>query len=417
MQSESTRHTVGVTRYDGSSKSLAEALELCRGLDGLKSTDKVLIKPNIYWGGTRAIPPFGRVTTSTMVESLLVALHEWGCTDITIGEGTVPNPELGSTTQRGYEWSGIGKVAGKHGARLVDFNSGPHEVIELEEVRARVSKWASECDFLIDLPVLKTHQQAVVSLGMKNLKGFLAPGSKKVFHSRGLQRLIALLALRIRPSLTIIDGIYGLEKGPTNLGIPHRMNVVIAGSDLLATDIVGARVMGIDPNEVGHLREYAAMAGRSTGMDEIEVKGVPIDAVAQRLEWRLSFEDVVRAAGITGISIQETGCRICSGCAAAGTALVAVLSKDLAGAAFDRLEVCAGREVRADPRSRSVYLLGDCAIAANRELAGAIRFKGCPPPIEDTVIAMVRLCLPAHRAAPIPSGQGCQADRDQARHL
>jgi len=96
-----------------------------------------------------------------------------------------------------------------------------------------------------------------------------------------------LLNMRIRPSLTIIDGIYGLERGPDIVGaIPHRMDLIIAGKDVFSCDIVGAMVMGIQPDGVEHLKEFASLTGRTVSLDNVEVSGKPINQVAQKFEWR-----------------------------------------------------------------------------------------------------------------------------------
>jgi len=401
MVQEQSKNKVAVVKYEGTSDSFTKALELCDGLDGLRAGDKVLLKPNIFWGGTRSMPPFGRVTTSAMVEYVLQTLRDRGCTNITIGEGTIPNKELDSTTVRGFDWTGIGKVAGRYGARLVDFNSEPYEEVHLEDVGVRISTWAMECDFLIDLPVLKAHRQTRISLGMKNLKGFLALSSKRTFHKHDLNRLIALLNMKIRPSLTIIDGIYGLERGPEFLGTPHRMNVIIAGQDVFSCDVVGAMVMGIEPDEVEHLKEFAAMAGRAVSLDGIEVRGERIADVARKFEWRLSVQDILRQAGIDGITIQEEGPSCCSGCMPVLSALTGVLTKDSPNTTLDRVEVCVGRDVRAHEGSKKVFLLGDCAIAANKDLKDAVKIQGCPPPILDAVMAMVLKNLRPQKAARI----------------
>ena len=401
MEPEQSKEIVAIVKHDGSSNSLRKVLELCNGLDGLKANDKVLLKPNILWGGTKAFPPFGRITTSTIVGYLLPILRDQGCTDITIGEGTIVNKEMGSTTTRGYEWSGIGKVAKKYGVRLVDFNSEPYEEVRLENIRAKISKSAMECDFLIDLPVLKAHRQTKISLGMKNLKGCLAMSSKQAFHRHGLglNRLIALLNMRIRPSLTIIDGIYGLERGPDIVGaIPHRMDLIIAGKDVFSCDIVGAMVMGIQPDGVEYLKEFASLTGRTVSLDNVEVSGKPINQVAQKFEWRRSEEDILRQAAITGVSIQEPGLSLCSGCMIILGALVAVLTKDSPGVVLDGLEICGGREVKAKGESKKVFLIGDCAVSVNKGLKDAVMVKGCPPPVVDTVMALVRKGLPQQKA-------------------
>lgn len=400
MEPKQSKRKVAIVKHDGTYDSFVKALELCGGLDGLKINDKVLLKPNIVWGGTRNFPQYGRVTTSTMVEYVLRALRDRGCSDITIGEGTVTNKEMGSTTARGFEWSGIGKVAQRYGARLVDFNSEPYEEVQLENVEVKISKWALESDFLIDLPVLKTHRQTRVSLGMKNLKGCLAQSSKKTFHRHGLNRLIALLNTKVQPSLKIIDGIYGLERGPEMLGTPHRMDIIVAGQDVFSCDIVGAMVMGINPDDVEFLREFASVTGRTVFLDGIEVTGERIDTVTQKLEWRLSFEDIFHQAGIDGLTVQEPSLSCCSGCVVILSGLIGVLTKDSPGVAIEKVEVCLG-EVRAKGESKRVFLLGDCAVSANKDLKDAVRVKGCPPPVMDTVKGVVLKCLPPRKAAKV----------------
>jgi uncharacterized protein (DUF362 family) len=220
MEKEQTKEKVAIVKYDGTGNALERAIELCGGFEELKPSHKILLKPNILWAGTKKLPPYGVVTTSTMVDHLLHLLREQGCTDITIGEGTIVNKEMGSNTMRGYDWSGIGKVAKRYGVKLVDFNTEPFEEVRLDEIKVNISRWALESDFLINLPVLKAHRQTKISLGMKNLKGCLALSSKKAFHMHGLTRLIALLNTKIKTSLTIIDGIYGLEKRTGLLGDP-----------------------------------------------------------------------------------------------------------------------------------------------------------------------------------------------------
>lgn len=401
MEPKHLKERVSVVRYDGTFNSFAKALETCDGLSDLKSNDKILLKPNILWGGIKSWPPYGRVTTSTVVGYVLQALYDRGCTDITIGEGTIPNKELGSTTTQGFEWSGIGKVAKRYGARLVDFNSEPYEEVQLENVKVSISKQVLECDYIIDLPVLKAHRQTKLSLGMKNLKGCLALKSKQRFHKHNLNRLIALLNIKIKPSLTVIDGIYGLERGPDFLGTPRRMDLIIAGKDVFSCDIVGATVMGFQPDEVEYLRQYASLTGRTASLDKIEVIGESIDQVTQKLEWRLSTENIFRQAHISGITIQEEGASCCSGCMTILSALTAVLTKDSPNTVLDGVEVCMGSEVRPKEESQKVFLLGDCSISANKGRKDAVPIKGCPPPVMNSVMALVLKSFPRQKAAKI----------------
>lgn len=395
------KNKVSIVKYNGTFDSFAKVLELCNGLEGLRANDRVLLKPNIFWGGTKNFPPYGRVTTSTIVGHVLQSLKERGCDNITIGEGTILNKEMGSTTLQGFNWSGIGKVAQRYGVKVVDFNSEPYEEVNLEDVKAKISRCVLECDFLINLPVLKAHRQTQISLGMKNLKGCLSQASRKRFHTHNLHRLIALLNIKVQPSLTIIDGIYGLEKGPEFLATPHRMDLITAGKDVFSCDIVGTMLMGIKPNEVEYLKEFSSITGRAISLNEIEIVGEQIEAVTKKFDWRLSVQEIFRQARINGITIQEEGTTCCSGCMAIMSALTAVFTKDSHDTALDGVEICVGSQVKAKAGSKKVFLLGDCAISANQDLKDPVRIKGCPPPILDTVMAMVLKTLPKQKAARI----------------
>ncbi len=44
---------VAIVKYDVGLDSLRRAIELCDGFEKLKTSDKILLKPNILWGGTR----------------------------------------------------------------------------------------------------------------------------------------------------------------------------------------------------------------------------------------------------------------------------------------------------------------------------------------------------------------------------
>ena len=401
MEKRDSREKVAVVRYDGTFNSFAKALEMCDGLSNLKTSDKVLIKPNILWGGLKSWPQFGRVTTSVMVDYTLRALRDRGCSDITVGEGTIPNKEFDSTTTRGYKWTGIDKVVKKYDAQLIDFNSEPFEVVELEDVKARICTAALECDFLIDLPVLKAHRQTKVSLGMKNLKGCLALQSKQMFHKIDLNHLIASLNMKIQPSLTIIDGIYGLEKGPDFLGTPYRMDVIVAGKDVFSCDIVGSKIMGIEPDEVEYLQLFASMTGRSLSLDGIEVAGESIDQVSRKMEWRLLVQDLFNQAHISGITIGQEDTSCCSGCMSILSALTATLTKDSPNTFLDGVEICMGRGMKPGSESKKVFLLGDCAIAANKDRKDAIPVAGCPPPIVNSIMSIVSQSFPRRKAAKV----------------
>ena len=382
--------TVAIVKYDDTSNAVAKAVQLCNGLKGLNRADRVLLKPNIVWGagGTGKVPKFGLITTARVIEEIVKLLRDYGCTKIALGEGTIADKELGSDTMKGYRWSGMERVAKKYGVTLIDFNREPYREAELDGEKIKIAESALDADFLINVPVLKTHAQCRVSLGLKNLKGCLSMGSKRAFHRNDLHRMIALLNTRVIPSLTVIDGIYALEHGPTATGTAHRMNVIIAGRDSLSCDVVGSTVLGIDPAAVGHVKEFAALHKRSIDVNTIDLQGEKIEDVSKKLAWEFAGNDVLRKAGVQGISIPYPGTHFCTQCVTHTEAVLLSFCKDNAGMRFSDVELCVGSEVKPRKDSKKVFLFGECALRANKDREGTITVKGCPPKAADMLMAL-----------------------------
>lgn len=395
---------VSVVRLDEPLASLRRAIDLCAGWDGLGQGSRVFIKPNICL--PRWMPLYGMVTTTSLLEALVRLLSERGCRDITLGEG--PVDVFGTSIRQGYRRMGIDALARRYGVRLVDLNRGPFRPVDLDGTRVQVAEAAFESDFLVNVPALKTHNQVKVSLGFKNLKGFLSPASRVKLHGTNrLHHLVRLLAETVRPRLTVVDGTYALESGPdTALGRAHRMNVIVAGREALSCDAVGATLLGIDPSGVEHLREYAEAHGLPLTADRIEVRGeTDLGALVRPLEWRVNVPEELSAMGITGLSVPHPGETLCSRCyAMLGYSLLA-LARDNRGADFGNAVICCGREARPDgvappgseaPRgseARAIILFGDCAVGAGRGVAGARCVKGCPPRVTDSMMALWRALL------------------------
>jgi uncharacterized protein (DUF362 family) len=380
--------TVSVVRLQHPLESLRRAVMLCDGFAQLRENHRVLLKPNIPFCFN--MPPYGMVTTTTILDGLSRLLIEHGCTDISIGEGTVEL--LGSNTLKGYKWTHIDRLARRYGLRLVDLNKGPFQKVDLGGIAVQVSTAAFETDFLINIPVLKTHSQTKVSLGFKNLKGFLSPSSKIKFHGTGrLNELICRLNEVIRVDLTVIDGTYVLEKGPdTVLGTAYRKDLILASRDAFACDVVGASIMGIDPSEVRSLREYAIAHGRSLDLEAIQVRGeTNLAPFIETLDWKPDVaSELLAPAGIGGLSVPYPGESLCSRCyVTLGLALLALIG-DNPRTHFEDAMICCGKDVKAQPWAKRILLYGDCAIKNNSSISRASRVEGCPPTINRSLIAL-----------------------------
>jgi len=378
---ESNKRIVSLVEYDNTVNPLREAIENCQGFTGLKPENNILIKPNIVWGGgmLRGVPKFGFITTTRMIEDIIIILKEKGFKNITVGEGTVIDKVLGSTTKKGFKWTNVKKIVKKYGVKLVDLNAGAFKKVQLEDLEVEISEAVLNADFVINVPVLKTHLQTKISLCLKNLKGCISHKSRREIHKKGLSKLIANLGSYIKPNLNIIDGIYGLELGPTCNGKAHRMNVIIVGKDAFSCDIVGASILGIDPVKVPMLQSYAKVSGESLDLNNIVIMGKSIEDLKKEMKWEVDFNDFLRNSNISGLKFQRFGDTVCTGCATALEANLVIFCEDFKGTNLNNIEICTGSEVKALKDSEQVILLGNCAIGANKEIKEAIRIKGCPP--------------------------------------
>jgi uncharacterized protein (DUF362 family) len=131
-----------------------------------------------------------------------------------------------------------------------------------------ISKRVAEAGFTIDLAVMKTHRDVGVSLAVKNwtIGTWVAQprnGARGRYwprwpflHEQGAwahNMTIAELLGQLKPSVGIIDAFLAMEgDGPTR-GHAVERKLALAGTDVLALDTVGCRLMGIDPNDIGCL--------------------------------------------------------------------------------------------------------------------------------------------------------------------
>jgi len=240
----------------------------------IASNKPILVKPNYI---TADHPSTGVTTDARVIEGVVRFFKERGVNNIVIGEGS----GLADTFEA-FRVAGVDEVAKRWGVRLVDLNRDEfvevHPPNPLALKRVRVAKTAVERT-IVSVPKLKVHRLATVTLGLKNMMGALE--SKGSFHNGRLHENIADLASVLRPSLTVIDGIVAGEVHETSK-CPVEMGLVIASTDPVAADAVGALVMGIDPREVRHL-VLAERKGLGTlRLEDIEIVGEPIERIARK---------------------------------------------------------------------------------------------------------------------------------------
>jgi hypothetical protein len=250
-----------------------------------------------------------------------------------------------------------------------------------------------ESDFLVDIPVLKTHMQTVVSLGIKNLKGLIDIESRKKCHNASreidLHHYVANFINVVPPCLTIIDGIFSNETGPLFVtGKPRRSNILIASADMLSADMVGARILGYQPSQVPHLVLAAKDKGRPIDLSDVEVASEEIEKTAIPHEFAYPFDEdkklppALADLGVKGITAGNVDLTLCTYCAGLYPSLLNYLAMSWRGEPWDDVEILAGKEQKPTPGRKKTVLFGKCIYQANKDnpdIQKMIAIKDCPP--------------------------------------
>jgi len=370
--------------------AVREAIEACAGLKRLRPGDSVLIKPNLCLGGRimRALP--GATTSARVVEEIIGLLRDCGAGEITIGEGTVEVPSMGSFTGSAFRDGGYLDLARRYGVELVDFNAGPFTRRVFERRNMYIAKGALEHDFVVNAPCLKTHIMTQVSLGLKNMKGVLKLACKRYFHRHELHRLIAGLNTFMPTDLVVVDGQLAMEFGPDSDQV-KQAGVVLAGTDLLEVDTIGSRLLGIEPSEVEHLREFAALRRRRLDA-RIEVRGLDVEAAATPCRWRIDDEEaeLYHDLGVRGLSVaQDVPNTVCSGCRVALLSSLTRFAAHSADTDLSGVELIAGQNARCLGDALGLRV-GDCAVKRELDPENEISVGGCPPDIHEVYHSLLR---------------------------
>jgi uncharacterized protein (DUF362 family) len=395
---------VAIVRYEKPLESIRRAVDLSHGLDQLPAKAHVFIKPNIvFWIRTTPFPKWGVVTTSRVVEDIVILLKERGIDEITIAEGiTTFDPKDRETPAHAFESLGYHVLRKRYGVKTLNIFERAFKKIDLGGgVVLNFNGDFLQSDFVVNLPVLKTHAQTVVSLGIKNLKGLIDVPSRKRCHSphpkKDLNYMIARLANKLPLSFTLLDGIYTTERGPFFEGRLRRSNVLIASSDIFSVDKVGAKVLGYDPSEVPHLVHAAQDFGRPVDLSDVDVVGEKIEAVASRHDYAFPYTDdgtlpkPLEKMGVKGLSFRKYDQTICTYCSGLSSVVLMAIANAWRGEPWNEIEILTGKVMAPTSGKRKTILLGKCMYRANRDhpdIQEMIAIKGCPPDLKETLQAL-----------------------------
>ena len=259
--------------YDGQAvrSAILRHFELQGGIETFISRgDSVLIKPNMI------APKPASCATQTdpaVIIELAKILIDFGARPF------VADSPAWANTAACAKALGIVEPLQKLGVPIRQLDEPVKRRLEKSAVRIGVSRYALEADKIINLPKLKTHQQLVATIAVKNMFGCVSGKAKAVWHYKKgatfedfCTMLIDIYRL-LNPVITIIDGVVAMEgPGPIS-GNPRQLGWTIASVDPIAAEVVCCDLRGISPEQLPLIETAKKLGYGCTNKQDIQIVG------------------------------------------------------------------------------------------------------------------------------------------------
>ena len=239
----------------------------------VKKGQKVVVKPNIGWDVS---PERGGNTNPRLVTRVIRDCLDAGAKEVYVFDHTCDD------WQRCYRTSGIEQAVKDAGGRIVPGNSESYyqkvsvpNGVTLKE--AKEHELILESDVFINMPILKSHSGARLTVAMKNLMGIV--WDRGFWHGNDLHQCIADFATYRKPTLNIVDAYYVMKRnGPRGVS---EADVVTMKSQLLTTDMVtadaaAAKLFGMEPDAVRHIRLAADQKAGRMDLENLRIKRITV---------------------------------------------------------------------------------------------------------------------------------------------
>lgn len=217
----------------------------------IKPNQTVVVKPNIGWDTS---PERAANTNPLLVKRIIKHCYDAGAKDVYVFDHTCDDWKMC------YKNSGIENAVSEANGKIVPGNSESYyHPVEVKKGKVltseKVHELILESDVFINVPVLKSHGGAQLTISMKNLMGVV--WDRGFWHRNSLHQCIADYATYRKPDLNIVDAYAVMKRnGPRGVSVNDvvTMKSQIISTDMVAADAAAARLFGADPAEVDYIR-------------------------------------------------------------------------------------------------------------------------------------------------------------------
>jgi len=261
---------IALLRVEGNvERTVQRSIDLLGGLN-VNEDDTVVIKPNVCY--PRNIDEM--ILTDPRILEAVINIAKQKTRKVVV----VESDSVSGTADKRMKKSGVIEVIERCGVDFLNLSEDETEEHGFAGFKILIPKTVVEADYLINLPKIKTHGSALISIAMKNMFGALANKKKSTFHSR-LSDILVYVNRAIRQDLIVVDGIVGMEGlGPIN-GSPVKLGLMVAGLNPVTVDAACCNVMGINPYAVEPLWKAYKLGMGEINLEKVQVLGENVDDV------------------------------------------------------------------------------------------------------------------------------------------
>lgn len=251
-----------------------KAIESLGGMGAfVKKDQKVVVKPNIGWDVS---PERAGNTNPALIKRIVEHCFTAGAKEVFVFDNTCDD------WNKCYKTSGIEEAAKAAGAKVVPGNAESyyHEVDIIKGIKlkkAKVHELILESDVFINVPVLKHHSSADLSIAMKNLMGVV--WDRMYWHRNNLHQCIADYATHRKPDLNVIDGYRVMMKnGPRGVSVNDVVSykTLILSADIVAADAAATKVFGSEPEDIGYIVKAAELGVGTYNLDSLNINRIKL---------------------------------------------------------------------------------------------------------------------------------------------
>ncbi len=288
-------------------QKIIEAIDYLGGFNNIiKKDSKVFIKLNL-------VGPFdkdkGITTHPEFVRSIIRNVKKF-TNNIIIGDNPAVRDQIFTMKK-----CGIYEIIKEENIKILDQKK--LTVIHNDNYKIysdfEVTKEMIDCDLLINLPKLKTHSLAYMTVCEKNFFGTIYGLNKSAWHVKAnnplqfgnaINDLYGAILQNFKKNnkkiLNICDGILGLEgEGPSTGGKPKFVHAILASFDAISIDSVACKLVNLDYNKL-----FITKIANQRGYGEGDLENISI--VGNKLsDFNITFEAPKDSLSNVGLRILQ----------------------------------------------------------------------------------------------------------------